>query len=147
MRVGFKAFLSLTISLASVVSFGAVANAQQVIRQMSIGPIPDAYVEAFYKNSWTLFQSRQVGGQLRFMLGPSVFSVLGTYPENQVARDAELITMLNRDILLQQLTDAPIVRVPDLPNPFDASLMTLPSIQRGGRVMGSEFIYEKAPIR
>jgi hypothetical protein len=60
-------------------------------------------------------------------------------------QDTRTVELVYRDALSQQGESDPTIRVPDLANPFNTSLMLLPSTQTGGRVVGTEFIFENRP--
>lgn len=74
----------------------------------------------------------------------STQTILGTpfgFPENQISRDGERIHRLYVDLLNQQVSSDPIIRTADLPNPFNLSVLTLPT--SSNQVTGSEFAIEQ----
>jgi len=119
-----KAILVLVFSAVLFMATETPSKAQP--QGMSMGEIPDAYVTALNQNSWTFFEAQELRGQLRFLLGPSLFPQLGAFSENQIAKDGELLTQLNRLVLQQQLNHSGIRQGSDLPNPFQSTLLTLP---------------------
>lgn len=63
------------------------------------------------------------------------------FPENQISRDAERIHRLYTDLINQQVSSDPIIRTADLPNPYNLSVLTLPS--SNNPISGSEFSIEQ----
>ncbi len=63
------------------------------------------------------------------------------FPENQISRDAERLHRLYTDLINQQVSSDPIIRTADLPNPYNFSVLTLPS--SNNPVSGSEFSIEQ----
>jgi hypothetical protein len=80
------------------------------------------------------------------MFGPgSVFK--NSFPENEIARDAELINTVYRDALYQQTNNDPYIRTPDLPNPYNTSLLMSPHLNINKLQTGTEFRFETVPLR
>ncbi len=74
----------------------------------------------------------------------STQTILGTpfgFPENQISRDGERIHRLYVDLLNQQVSSDPLIRTADLPNPFNLSVLTLPT--SSSQISGSEFAIEQ----
>ena len=61
----------------------------------------------------------------------------------------EAVDILYRDLLDQQGSGAngPIIRTPDLPNPYNGSLLQLPALNRSSSVVGGEVVVESSPSR
>lgn len=104
---------------------------QSAIAQSVFFPTPvrresvaEAFDRAFIQNSGTFYENRTIGRQLQFIVGP--------FPDVEAIRDVQLIELLYRDTLRQQVATDRILRTPDLPNPFDTSLIESPTLlQRG----------------
>ncbi|WP_446866955.1 MULTISPECIES: hypothetical protein [unclassified Phormidesmis] len=79
----------------------------------------------------------------------SVQTLIGTgaFPENAIARNGEHIHRLYRDLLTQQVSNDPIIRTTDLPNPYNTSILTLPTANVSNRVVGGELVFEGATGR
>lgn len=104
------------------------------------GNIPENFNRAFNENSGDFFRNRSLRRQLQNL-------IIGPYPENEIDQDAELIQILYDDLLYQQAYDGPLIRTPDLPNPFNTSILQSPAININTRVRGSELIFEALPPR
>jgi hypothetical protein len=74
----------------------------------------------------------------------SLIGVIG-YPENNIARDMEHVHRIYLDAFEQQVASDPLLRTTDLPNPYNTSVLTLPTANFGSRVVGSELVFE--PLR
>ncbi|PLZ90418.1 hypothetical protein CI594_18870, partial [Fischerella thermalis CCMEE 5196] len=70
-----------------------------------------------------------------------------TFPENQIARDSELVYILYQDVLYQQVSNDPYLRTPDLPNPYNTSLLMSPGLNANKLKIGTEFRFEQMPPR
>ncbi|MGK7914439.1 MAG: hypothetical protein AB4038_02680 [Prochloraceae cyanobacterium] len=87
-------------------------------------PINETFDDAFYYNSESTLDNWGVLGQLNFIFGWQNFE--GSFPENQIYRDAELVNIVHRDAMRQQNQSDPTIRTRDLNNPFDTSVQQNP---------------------
>ena len=70
------------------------------------------------------------------------------FPDVELENDADSLNKLYNDVLEQQVSSDPIIRTPDLPNPFNSSLRSTSQPRRAfNRVEGVEFIFETLPLR
>jgi hypothetical protein len=105
--------------------------------------IPNLFERAFFNESGDFFRNRSPQRQAEFIIGPG-------FPDLELERDAELVEDIYRDLLEQQVASDPVLRTPDLPNPYDTSIRLLPASRRFvgpnegylGPVEGSEFFFE-----
>lgn len=114
-------------------------------------PHSDVMNGAFFHDSNWYFTNIKIDRQFDFFFGNESFPE-GNYPENEVAWDAELMHSIYNDMMQQQSEQDPIIRVPDLPNPFNTSLRSdqtrsyrradLPNAPMSA---GTEFVYERLP--
>lgn len=139
--------LVLNIASGSILAASAIAepNNASNSKPIRLESIPDAFERAFFNESGDIFRNGSLEGQIRYIFGPGTFTRPG-FPEDQDNQDAKVLYTLYRDALDQQATTDPYIRTPDLPNPFDTSIRMMPP-RASGRVRGSEFMYEKAPLR
>ena len=128
--------LIFTIGLStasSLIALSATAQDATVFRPRET--VPNAVDRAFY-GPLGEFSDRN---PLR-----STQTIIGTpfgFPENQISRDGERVHRLYVDLLNQQVSSDPLIRTPDLANPFNLSVLTLPSASNP--VRGSEFAIEQ----
>jgi S-layer homology domain len=91
--------------------------------------LTDAFGRAFNENSGTFYESTGLLGQLNTILGIVSFTVPAAFPENQIVRDAELISIMYKDAIEQQ-SSLPRLRTRDLPNPYETSVLESPDYVR-----------------
>jgi hypothetical protein len=109
--------------------------------------IPEAFERAFFEESGTFYHNRTIPRQISYIIGPGLPWGAG-FPDLELERDAQRINRLYRELLELQVSSDPVIRTPDLVNPFDTSLRLLSGPRRfGTRLEGSEFIYETVPPR
>ncbi len=126
MGVGFLKGLvgAIAFSAASVIGIGTAA-AQTAPSQ---GPtVPQAFEDAAFTSTGNFYENRSLGGQINYLVGPGSL-IRNGFPENQIARDARRINQIYRDTLSRQVSTTPVIRTPDLPNPFESSLLLSPIV-------------------
>lgn len=112
----------------------------------------EAFNLLFFRESGDFYRNRSIPRQISFILGPGLPGGAG-FADLELERDALAITRLYRSALEQQNSSDPVLRTPDLPNPFDTSVLQLPASRRFvgpregflGPVEGGEFNLE-APL-
>ncbi len=82
--------------------------------------IPRRFERAFFQNSGDFYLNRTILRQVQFVFG------LG-YPENEIQDDANIINGLYRELSNQQNSSDPILRSPDIRNPYDTSIQAVPN--------------------
>lgn len=99
----------------------------------------NALERAFMDQGGYFWDNTTIEHQLKFNFG--LF-----YPDNAITKDNKVGHIVYTDMLEQQVASDPIIRTPDLPNPFNSSLRSNPSyLGIGGitPVTGSEFVLER----
>jgi hypothetical protein len=105
----------------------------------------EVFERAFFHNMNSYYESTGILDQINTQLGIYPFKVPAAFPENQIARDGELLHEIYKDALQQQ-SSLPRVRTRDLPNPFDTSLLENPGYIRPAAPDGQrELIIEQIP--
>ena len=112
-------------------------NPAEVIQQEFFHDGKDSFSNMSYNEQW-----RSISGS-----GRHNFRERGRYPEISIERDLRRVNAVWQDALEQQAMADPVLRVPYLVNPYNTSLMTLPSSPLGSLVVGSELVYERVPGR
>jgi hypothetical protein len=136
MGVRIKSLLGAAMlsAVATVISNAAMAQDRSpVFRPRET--VPEAMNRAYY-GSMGDFSDRNPFRSIGVILGTPF-----GFPENQTSRDAERMNRLYKDLLNQQVSSDPLIRTADLPNPYNLSVLTLPS--SNNRVMGTEFSIEE----
>lgn len=89
-----------------------------------VGPVPDAFEEAYFRHDPDFFANRSLWRQFNFIFGVTGFL------DQEIDRDGKEVFDVYRSQLSHQLASGPILRTPDLPNPFNGSLLSCPTIHQ-----------------
>src|SRR5919199_1728340 len=109
--------------------------------------VSEAFNRAFFQDSGDYYRNLSIPRQLSHFIGPGLPGGAG-FADLELERDAKRLNRLYNEALELQVSSDPVIRTPDLPNPFNSSLRLLSGPPRfGTRLEGSEFIYETAPPR
>ncbi len=84
--------------------------------------IPQQFNRAFYSHDGNFFDNRGILQSLRLIFG------IPNYVENSISQDGRSVHKLYTEVLEQQISSAPVLRTPDLPNPYTGSLLTTPLV-------------------
>lgn len=151
MGVRWQAVTGKWVGIAAVTSFAATTVGLMPLGQAQPNPsqpmvmvesIPEAFDRMLTLNSTDFFTNRSPRRQIDLIFGFGSFTQ-DSYPENEIVRDARAVHQLYEEVLEQQTTSDPTLRTPDLNNPFDTSLLTLPSSRANNRLVGSELVFER----
>ncbi|WP_138497075.1 hypothetical protein [Nostoc sp. PA-18-2419] len=136
MSIKLKTFSGLLILLAASIGFPSVVAAQtQTPKSQTTN---DVFERAFFQHDRNFYENGGLKRQLDSFFG-SGSGFGGSFPENEIAHDAELVNTLYHDVLTQQASNDPYIRTPDLPNPYDTSLMMSPRLNTNKLKVGTEF--------
>ncbi|MGD1874933.1 MAG: hypothetical protein ACFB02_17990 [Mastigocoleus sp.] len=142
LKINFSS--SLFAAITAVIIFPSTVLAQT--ETTGYDSTNEAINEAFFKNSPNFYNDSGLRRDIDFLLGPgSLFK--NSFPENEIARDAELVNIVYQDILNQQIGNDSYIRTPDLPNPYTSSLMNSPRFKSTQLQSGTEFRFENLPPR
>ncbi len=142
MGLQFKRLIGVLciVAASTGVNFAQKATAQPFqddrIRYQTI---PDAFEKTFFSNDRNFYDNRNPVREVKTLIGP--------FNDNEIASDGKAINSLYRKLLNQQITSDPFIRTPDLPSPYDSSLLSLPSGTLGGSTRSGEFFSEQVPVR
>ncbi|BAZ32002.1 hypothetical protein NIES4074_44770 [Cylindrospermum sp. NIES-4074] len=144
MGIRFKPLSGLLVLLAASFTFPSVASGET---QSPNSQTPnDTFEGAFFRHDRNFYENQSAKRQIDSLFGPGS-GFRDSFPENEIARDAELVNTLYRDVLAQQSTNDPYLRTPDLPNPYDSSLLSSPRYNVNKLKVGTEFRFETVPSR
>jgi hypothetical protein len=113
-------------TMVSSVTFVDIAAAQTTPAEATnaqpteADSLQDAFLRAYYRYDGNYFSNRGVLGQLNWLLGPFI--------ENEITGDGRAVNRIYRDALRQQTANDPTIRTPDLENPYNTSLLLIPSL-------------------
>lgn len=138
--VSRSAIASLTVMLFSS-AITPLAQAQDTIRfspVTKLQTIPERFDEVYFRRDPDFFANRSLLRQLLFLTGP--------FTENEIANDSQGVSNLYYETMSRQLNNFPIVRTPDLPNPFNESLLTLPRLANSPPLLVEQPPFISPPI-
>ena len=143
MPLNLKALSGLVV-LAASISFSQIAAAEP---EMSNYQIPNQIFDrAFSTNYPDFYENKGLWREINWLLGPgSIFK--NSFPEHEIERDAKLLNILYKDVLKQQVSSDPYIRTPDLPNPYNSSLLSSPRMRASQLKVGTEFRFDGLPSR
>lgn len=136
MGIKFKTIASLLVFLATGIALPAIANAESQVPNYE--STSDVFERAYFRHDRNFYENTTPKRQLDSFLG-SGSGFRNSFPENEIARDAELVNTLYRDVLTQQAMNDPYIRTPDLPNPYNTSLLMSPRMNANKLQLGTEF--------
>ncbi len=141
--------LATTAALTALGTTAARAEHEAVEIPRVYGTPAQVITEEFFHDGKDSFENMSHKEQWRSISGTGNHSFLerGRFPEISIERDLRRVNAVWQDAMTQQAESDPIIRVPDLVNPYNTSLMLLPVAPVGSRVMGTEFVYERVPGR
>lgn len=143
MPLNLKTLGGLLVLAATVVS-PTVAAAETEISDYQT-PL-QVFEKAFFENYPNFYKNRGLGRDIDWLLGSgSLFK--NSFPENEIERDAKLVNIVYRDMLKQQTTNDPFIRTPDLPSPYNSSLLSSPRMRASQLQVGTEFRFDSVPSR
>lgn len=126
-------FLSGVVVLSAVSTVWATPTLAQVEvpvpPRTTLNPVADDFNRAASRSSGDVFKAQSLMGQVQFIFGvgfPWPSGGTGAFPEQALAADTRDLILLYRDAFLKQYASDPVIRVIDLPNPYNTSILTQP---------------------
>ncbi len=141
MGLNFKNFSSLLVLFATAL-FPSVATAQTVTPGYETPN--EVFERAFFKNDPNFYANQTFMRQTDWIFGPGSLSH-NSFPENEIARDAQLVNTVYRDMLNQQVSNDPYIRTPDLPSPWNTSMLMSPRLNTNRLTVGTEYRFDPVP--
>ncbi|WP_414579005.1 hypothetical protein [Anabaena sp. CCY 9402-a] len=139
MGIKFKSLSGLLVLLATGMAFPSIANAESEVPNYE--STSDVFERAYFRHDRNFYENTTPKRQLDSFLG-SGSGFRNSFPENEIARDAELLNTLYKDVLTQQSMNDPYLRTPDLPNPYNSSLLMSPRLNANKLKVGTEFRFD-----
>ena len=124
MNLSFRSLISVLILVASA-AVPSVAKSQPApSTQASEYESPnEVFNRAFFANDPNFFRNQSVGRQLNLIFGSG-----DSFPDDEIRRDADIVNVVYRSALKQQVSSHPIIRTPDLPSPYNTTLLQSPTL-------------------
>lgn len=123
-----------------------VANAQVEVKDYNYESVNDTVERVLFTYDKTFYGNMTLQRQVDFLFGPGrKFGT--TFPDNEIAKDAELFNAMYKDMLFQQSQNDVYLRTPDLPNPYSSSLLSSPQYNRNQLKVGTEYRFDNLTSR
>lgn len=121
MSISLKnSFAALTLATSSLIFTSGVAIAQQAPTELDETiTIFEAVENEYFSHDRDFYRNRSLIRQVEWVFGLS-------YPENEIYRDGREINEIYNELLDAQVSTTPLIRTPDLVNPYDTSLLSMP---------------------
>lgn len=119
---------SASIAAFSVVVAGNNAIAQEARQRIDADIFPlvtsdvvEQMEDVFYSNDQPYYTNRGIPRQISSFIGTS-------FVDHEINEDARLIHEFAQQLWEEQARSAPVIRTPDLPNPYQSSILLEPTI-------------------
>lgn len=127
----FKRLSCIMVAAIASTMLADVANAEPRFRNYPTGyqPFAEDFMRAATRTSGEIFRTQSLRGQLSTFLGVGLPwpGSINAFPETLITNDAKLLNEVYRQAIIDQVATDPIIRTPDLPNPYNTSILTQPS--------------------
>ncbi|MBD2502451.1 hypothetical protein [Anabaena azotica] len=144
MGIKFPPLSGLLLLLATAIAIPSIAVAESA--PPNYESASDVFERAFFRHDPNFYRNSTIKRQLDSFFGTG--NGFGkSFPENEIVRDAELVNTLYRDVLTQQSMNDPYLRTPDLPNPYDTTLLMSPRMNANKLKTGTEFRFDNMTQR
>ncbi|MGF1513061.1 MAG: hypothetical protein ACFB5Z_05110 [Elainellaceae cyanobacterium] len=110
-------WISLLALVASPIALSESAAAQELE-----GSIQAEFEDAFFGNDEDFFNNRSIARQVSFLLGIGFTDV-------EIVSSGENVHDVYEDVLRLQANSGPIILTPDLPNPYQTSVLLSPIVE------------------
>jgi hypothetical protein len=139
MRINLSKLSGVVVGLAIAtgLSTTAIAQPKSKIQPKANETLADTFERAFFSSDPDFFANRSFERQLDWMFG------LNGFTDNEISRDAQRVHNLYKTGLERQVSSEPPIRTRDLPNPYESSVLTSPTIDANQGEPRREFQWEK----
>lgn len=103
----------LAFSIFAVVTPSAMAQESHYVNKNSVA---DTFEQAWLDRSGDIFVDQSMFTQLKRLIGLS-------YPEKEIAYNGEILQILYKDAIDQQVSSTPQIKTRDLKSPYNSSLL------------------------
>ena len=125
MAINWKSF-SGTILLSAIATLTSIQAAQGEYPEnyaRTYQPFAEEFNRAIQRHSGNFFRKRNLLDQIGYYFG------IPKYPEQAIENDLKRVNQLYIDEQRRQFSSTPVIRTPDLINPYDQSVLTTPPYQ------------------
>jgi hypothetical protein len=110
----------LAIATLSILTSAGTSKAQEA-EPSRYQPMAEDFNRAYRSSSGDYFRNRQLVEQLGDFFG------VPRFPDQAISQDNKNLNKLYRESMEAQFNSTPVLRTPDLPNPFNGSIMSTPA--------------------
>lgn len=128
MNLNFKWVASVSVAVMTTVVMGSGAIAQEARQRVDAEIFPlvssdlaEQMEAVFYTNDQPYYTNRGLPRQISSFLGIS-------FGDNEINEDARLIHEFAIQLWEEQAKSGPLIRTPDLPNPYQSSILLEPTL-------------------
>ncbi|MBK1988603.1 hypothetical protein A0J48_013820 [Sphaerospermopsis aphanizomenoides BCCUSP55] len=144
MSINLRGLTGLLVMLVGSTAFPVMTVAQMQPENYEL--IPDTFERAYFRYDSNFYDNGSLKRQVDSLFGPG--GKFGTtFPDNEIAKDAELVNTVYKDVMMQQAMNDPYLRTPDLPNPYDSSLLMSPRYNANRLKVGTEYRFDSLTSR
>lgn len=137
--------LGTAVAIASLAALTSAANAQTV-SGTDEPTVLETIDDIIYGDSGDYYENRSLQRQVVHLFGVGVPGRNG-FPELEIERDAQSLNAAYHELLFLQGQNTATIRVPDLANPYNTSVLLLPASQGRSQVLGTELDFTPLPRR
>ena len=139
MGIKFPVLSGVLVLLATNFFFPSVAKAETETTS-------SMFERAYFRHDPNFYDNGSLNRKVDALIGPG--KKFGTtFTDNEIAKDAELVNTLYLDAMAQQTLNDPYLRTPDLPNPYDSSLLMTPRYNGNQLKVGTEYRFNNSQRR
>jgi hypothetical protein len=121
--------ITTLLATAAISSLGCSAAIAQTYSNdgypIPIISYPEILREAFFSRDGDIWKMHGLQNQAENILGFMNFP--GSFPDKSVSREGRLVNAIWTEMMERQVSSDPVIRTPDLVNPFNTSLRQNPS--------------------
>ncbi len=138
--------LGATVAIATLGTLTTAPVKAQTAPDTSEPTVLETIDDITHSESGDYYDNRTLQRQFVHLLGVGVPGRNG-FPELEIERDAESLNAAYHELLFLQGQNTATIRVPDLANPYNTSLLLLPASQGSSQVVGTELNFAPLPRR
>jgi len=139
MSIKFPVLSGVLVLLATSFFLPSVAKAET-------DTTASIFERAYFRHDPDFYENSSLKRNVDALIGPG--KKFGTtFTDNEIVKDGELVHIVYMDAMAQQALNDPYLRTPDLPNPYDSSLLMTPRYNGNQLKVGTEYRFDNSQRR
>ncbi|MGF1493348.1 MAG: hypothetical protein ACFBSC_13020 [Microcoleaceae cyanobacterium] len=130
MRNHTRKFSTLLVAFAATAGTSAflAPTLPAVAGDGDLQPFAEEFIDAATGTSGDAFDAQSILGQMSTIFGLAFPwpGNINAFPETLIVDDAQAFNKLYREAMIKQTSSDPVIRTPDLINPFNTSILSQP---------------------